>query len=124
MHRSGFPGLGCESTPLTPSEPIRSTEPSTPDLPLEHHPVQQEGGVRILVHFPCLAASVVRVEDESVHGKALEKDHARRRNAIPIGGREGSRLRKQDSGLLSLLEPFTEQLKWGPGPPSPRAAPA
>ena len=80
-----------------------------PDLAFEHHPVQQEGGLRILVHFPGLAASIVRVEYEPVHGKALEKDHARRRNAVPIGCREGSRLRKEDARLFGLFEPFTEQ---------------
>ncbi len=73
-----------------------------PDLPGDGLPVEQQGGVRIVLQFMAFAAVVVGEEHEPVRSPRLEQRHPGRGPAEPVGGGHRHRLgnRQRASGTI------------------------
>ena len=78
------------------------------DLAVEFLPVKDEGGARVRVEFPALAAEVVGKEDKAMLVETFEEDHAGGRVAIGGGGGEGHGVGLVDACLEGFVEPEAE----------------
>jgi hypothetical protein len=79
------------------------------DLPFQRLPMEAQGRVGILAKLHSLAAFEVSVEDESPLIDSLQEDHADRRNARSIGGRERHGVGIFGLRFFRIGHPSTEQ---------------
>ena len=82
------------------------------NLPLQLHPVNDEGGLRIGFQFAAFAALIVGKKNETALIETLQENDANRRSAIGCGGGEADRVRIRQRGIDSRRKPGRELLNW------------
>src|SRR6185369_2665824 len=82
-----------------------------PYLPPQALPMEEEGCARVFGELIALRALLVGVEYETVRPMSLEQDHAHRRPAVAVRGRQRHRFGVIDLCRSRFREPFIEQGK-------------